>query len=229
MQVERLDIKSGWQWLAFGVVLFHPIFNGQLVGHLPFVRPLFADRDHAYWVYFWGASLAGEWLATSIAIGCLTLGGASLEATGFRRPTAKGAALVVVIVLVLVGAVLATPVKAGPGGGTFAMILPWTRSQRLFMLLVASPTAALCEEAIYRGVTMRFAENLVGLWPAFAFQAVLFGFMHGGMRQGVPRFSYAVLMGLLFALLAIWRGNLRAPMFVHFLIDAAATPFVTTR
>jgi membrane protease YdiL (CAAX protease family) len=36
-------------------------------------------------------------------------------------------------------------------------------------------------------------------------------------------------MGILFALLAIWRGNLRVPMLVHFLIDAAGTPFITTR
>ena len=109
------------------------------------------------------------------------------------------------------------------------MILPWTQSQRLFMVLVVAPTAGFCEEAIYRGVMMRFAENLVGLWPAAGFQAVLFAFMHGGIRQGVMRFSSAIFVGILMGVFAIWRGNLRAPMFVHFLIDAAGTPFIPTR
>jgi membrane protease YdiL (CAAX protease family) len=229
VQIDGLNIKSPWQWLAFAAVLIHSIFGGVVMERLPFVWPLFVYRDHSYWAYFWGATLAGEWLSTLIAFGCLTVGGASLRTIGLRWPTARGAVLVAASSLILIAAVLATPVGAGPGGGIFAMILPWTQSQRLFMVLVVAPTAGFCEEAIYRGVMMRFAEKLVGLWPAAGFQAVLFAFMHGGIRQGVMRFSSAVFVGIMMGVLAIWRGNLRAPMFVHFLIDAAGIPFIPTR
>jgi membrane protease YdiL (CAAX protease family) len=98
--------------------------------------------------------------------------------------------------------------------------LPRTRSERYFMLLVVAPSEAVCEETIYRGFLLRFLATSIGLWPAMVVQALMFAYMHGGVNQPIFLFVNGSILGFLLALLVNWRGNLRAAMSVHFIIDA---------
>ena len=95
------------------------------------------------------------------------------------------------------------------------------------MLLVVAPTAAVCEETIYRGLLMRFMATIIGLWPAMIVQALLFAFMHGGFAQPLFLMIDGAILGFLLALLVNWRGDLRAAISIHFLIDALQFTLLT--
>jgi membrane protease YdiL (CAAX protease family) len=100
-------------------------------------------------------------------------------------------------------------------------ILPQTRTERLAWLLVISPTAAVCEEVIYRGFLLTLLRTALGLPAALLSQAFLFAFHHGAHRQGAALFLLRGAIGIGFGVLVSWRGNLLAAMAIHYLIDAA--------
>ena len=62
--------------------------------------------------------------------------------------------------------------------------------------------------------------TIVGLWPAMILQAMLFAYMHGGFAQPLFLIVEGSILGFLLALLVRWRGDLRAAICIHFLIDA---------
>jgi membrane protease YdiL (CAAX protease family) len=81
--------------------------------------------------------------------------------------------------------------------------------------------AFLCEGLIFRGFTLAFLRAMVGLRPAVIIHALLFGYMHAGMHQGLSGLAARVATGLVFAAIAIWRANLSAAMVLHFFVDAS--------
>ena len=52
------------------------------------------------------------------------------------------------------------------------------------MLFAVAPSAALCEEIVYRGLFLVLLKGPLGFWPANLIQSALFGFHHGGLKQG---------------------------------------------
>ena len=215
--IEGIATDSGWLWLAFLVALLHPILVST-IGALPFVSPLL--DDHRYFLNFWGTTVIAAWAATFAIAGCLRLSGVGVRAIGILPPQPRILLILVVIALGLAVAIKLMPPHAAMDKQQTFPSLPWSHRERWFMLLVVAPTAAICEETIYRGLLLRFMTTLIGLWPAMIGQALLFAYMHGGIRQ--PRFLLinGSIIGFLLALLVNWRGNLRAAMSIHFLIDA---------
>jgi membrane protease YdiL (CAAX protease family) len=132
------------------------------------------------------------------------------------------AAGVTVVLLLAATALAVSKNVAGPGPTEHGRIfLPHTRGERLFMVLVVAPSAALCEEVVYRGVLLTLLASAIGPWPANIVQAFLFGFHHGGVKQGWVVLVGRAAIGFVFGVLAIQLGTLTLVIALHYLVDAA--------
>lgn len=225
--IQGLTIKSGWLWLALIAAVLHPMFVS-VIGTLPFISPLFRLGDHSHFINFWATMVAAAWTVTVIIVACLRLSGAGTIAIGLQSPQPKILLLLALAAVGIAAAISVMPVHTSSMKQPLLPTLPWTHPERFFMLLVVAPTAAVCEETIYRGFLLRFLMTLTGLWPALAVQALLFAYMHGGLSQPPFLFVNGSILGFLLGLLVNWRGNLRAAMAIHFLIDAVQLTLVPT-
>lgn len=84
-------------------------------------------------------------------------------------------------------------------------------------LLVVSAIciAPIHEEILFRGLTLHFAKRLGPFWVANIIQALLFAVLHMNLTQGV----YVFFLGLILGYVYKKTGNLKAPMWIHFLFN----------
>jgi membrane protease YdiL (CAAX protease family) len=102
----------------------------------------------------------------------------------------------------------------GPGSAkSVASLLP----QSLLEILIwigASITAGVCEEMAFRGFLQRQFHALSGnIVVAVLGQGLVFGLFHS--YQGWTNVIVISVLGVLYGVLAAWRGNLRANMMAH--------------
>jgi hypothetical protein len=96
---------------------------------------------------------------------------------------------------------------------TVDILLPRT-SLEMAVWIAVSVTAGFCEEAVFRGYLQRQFHALTGNAAiAVLAQAALFGIAHG--YQGIKNALVITVLGLLYGLLALGRGNLRPGMIAH--------------
>ncbi len=81
-----------------------------------------------------------------------------------------------------------------------------------FFVVAVMP--ALCEELIYRGVLFQ-GYRKSGVWIAVLLTAFLFGMMHMNLNQ----FSYAFVLGVIFALLKEITGSILPVVLLHIYIN----------
>jgi CAAX protease family protein len=100
-------------------------------------------------------------------------------------------------------------------------LLPETRREKVWCVLVIAPTAGLCEEFLYRGALLYQVASWThsGWWGAAA-SSLAFGLAH--TYQGLNGMVRAALLGALLALPVVRLGSLYPSMASHFLIDALA-------
>ncbi|HLW79312.1 MAG TPA: CPBP family intramembrane glutamic endopeptidase [Terriglobia bacterium] len=108
------------------------------------------------------------------------------------------------------------------------LLLPETSGERVWCLLVVAPTAAFCEEFLYRGVLL----YQVAEWTRWSGWAVIvasaaFGLAHA--YQGLNGMVRAALLGALLAAPVVLTGSLYPSMAAHFLIDAVALVWLGPR
>lgn len=84
----------------------------------------------------------------------------------------------------------------------------------IFLLAVVP---AVMEESVYRGVFYH-EYSKVNPWKAALLSGLLFGVMHGNLNQ----FSYAAVMGIVFALLVEATDSILSTMLVHFWTNASS-------
>ena len=107
-------------------------------------------------------------------------------------------------------------------------LIPQTPREKFWAVLVISPTAAICEEFLYRG----FLQAELSLWfhsfiLATAIASVAFGMAHA--YQGLSGIVRAALLGALLSIPAIRLGTIFPSMASHFLIDAVALAWLGPR
>ena len=77
-----------------------------------------------------------------------------------------------------------------------------------------SASAGFCEEIVYRGYLQRQLHAFAGNGALAVFgQAVVFGMGHA--YQGWKNVVVIIVLGVLYGLLVVWRGNLRSSMLAH--------------
>jgi membrane protease YdiL (CAAX protease family) len=100
-------------------------------------------------------------------------------------------------------------------------LMPQTAQEKLWAVLIVSPTAAFCEEFLFRGYLLAQLEAwLHSLLWAWIVASVAFGLAHfyqswGGMIR-------AGLLGALLACPVLVWGNLYPSMLAHWIIDSVA-------
>lgn len=87
---------------------------------------------------------------------------------------------------------------------------------QIFLAIVFLVVVALTEEVLFRGyLLLRFRALLKNTAVAVLLSAAIFSIGHG--YQGSASVIAVGAMGIVFALIYLWRQNLLAPMTVHFL------------
>lgn len=83
------------------------------------------------------------------------------------------------------------------------------------MFIYSVLLAPVCEELVFRGVTMHQAKKCLPFWLANLFQAVLFGFFHMNLIQGV----YAFFLGLFLGYICQKSGSIYTSILLHLLFN----------
>jgi membrane protease YdiL (CAAX protease family) len=168
-----------------------------------------------------------QWALAVIGLLIFLLSSLSAFSAGFRT-------LAPVTTLTWAGALVALSV-AGISLGVFLerrgwwpeesdlvyLLIPKTRQEKLCSVLLLAPTAALCEEFLYRGFFLAQLNQWLrsGTW-AWAASSLAFGLAH--VYQGWSGMVRAALLGALLAYPVIHFGSLYPSMLAHGLIDALA-------
>lgn len=101
------------------------------------------------------------------------------------------------------------------------LLMPETRREKLWAALAVAPTAALCEEFLYRGYLLaQFSQWFHSVSWAWAASSVAFGLAHS--YQGRSGMLRAAALGALLAYPVIHLGTLYPSIAAHFVVDAVA-------
>lgn len=84
------------------------------------------------------------------------------------------------------------------------------------MFLIMAVLGPLCEEAVFRGAFYRGFRKSGNIFGAVILSALLFALMHMNFNQA----AYAVLLGIMLALIAEAAGSTTASFVVHFVFNA---------
>ncbi len=87
----------------------------------------------------------------------------------------------------------------------------------LITVFMVAVVPCVLEESVYRGFFYTEYQK-VNPWKAALLSGLLFGLMHGNLNQ----FSYAFVMGVVFALLIEATGSILSTMIIHFFVNASS-------
>lgn len=142
----------------------------------------------------------------------LPLTSIGIRTDGVRRSLAWGFGLAVVAFILLAG-ILVTYSSMGIHYGEGQAI-----SRALPVTLLAVTRAGISEEVLYRGFALERLQTMTGSkWIAAGVTLILFAAFH--YRQGWPGVFLAFAVGALFTAFYLWKRNLIANIFGHFLVD----------
>jgi membrane protease YdiL (CAAX protease family) len=118
-------------------------------------------------------------------------------------------------------AALIGPPLAEPFFGPVAAATPDLRA--LVPGLLFAVTNSSMEEAVYRGVLLRWLTPAFGLASAMALQAIVFGLAHGTgtdfIGSPLPVMAATAATGLALGVLAVRTGSLLPPIAIHIALD----------
>jgi membrane protease YdiL (CAAX protease family) len=191
---------------------------------IAFLTPIsFADLlagDRSQWLIFMFWVAVWEWSVFSGILYWLRRSGRTLVNIGWPRLAIADAVAVGTIFVVLGTLSVLKPISADVPIDESTFLLPRSIAEKWFFLFMAL-TAGVCEETIFRGLGITQLKGKVGTWLAVLITTVAFVMMHGGVSQGAPAAVMRGAVALVFAGLFLWRKNLRAAIYLHFLIDAS--------
>jgi membrane protease YdiL (CAAX protease family) len=101
------------------------------------------------------------------------------------------------------------------------LLIPQTTREKIWSILILAPTAAFCEEFLFRGYLLtQLSHWMHSISWAWVLCSVAFGLAH--FYQGWSGMTRAGLLGALLAYPVVRLGNLYPSMLAHWLIDAVA-------
>ena len=168
-----------------------------------------------------------QWLLAVVGVAVVLISGLDLSALGFRFiPLGTLAPWVLLLVVVALAAVGLELVLGRFGwwpqeSELVLLLIPETPREKLWAVFGLAPTAALCEEFLYRGFLLaQFSQWIEhGPW-AWILSSVAFGLAH--VYQGLAGAARAILLGALLAYPVMQLGSLWPSIAAHLVIDAVA-------
>ena len=101
------------------------------------------------------------------------------------------------------------------------LLIPESPQEKLWAVLILAPTAAFCEELVYRGFLLtQLSQWSHSIFWGWIVSSIAFGLAHA--YQGWSGMTRAALLGALLAYPFVRLGNLYPSMLAHGLIDAVA-------
>ena len=175
-----------------------------------------------------------QWLLAALGVLVVVTTGPGLRASGFRAvaagPLIRWTLILMIVSLAALGlVVLLERLNWFPEEGELVrLLMPRTRREKLLAVVLLAPTAALCEEFIYRGYLLHQLSTWQVPVPwGWVGSSVAFGMAHA--YQGLNGMARAALLGGFLALPVIRLGSLYPSMMAHFLIDAVALVWLGPR
>jgi membrane protease YdiL (CAAX protease family) len=132
-------------------------------------------------------------------------------------------AVLVVVSLAGMGLALLSEIQGWwPGESRWVLhLLPHTRQEKVWSVLLLAPTAGFCEELIYRGYLLsQLSRYLHSVDAAWAVSSAAFGLAH--LYQKASGTLRAAALGALLTYPVIRLGTIYPSMATHFLIDVLA-------
>jgi hypothetical protein len=173
------------------------------------------------------SAVFSQWLLTIIGLGVVYLVARKVFAQGFAAIPLSlvlqwsagiaGAALLALILVIWCERQGWLPREAD----LVYLLIPETPREKLWSVLIISPTAAFCEEFLFRGFLLtQLHDWLHSLWWAWLVTSVAFGLAH--YYQGWSGMIRAGLLGALLAYPVVRYGSLYPSMLAHWMIDTGA-------
>ncbi len=168
-----------------------------------------------------------EWSAFAILMGTWIWLGRSVDLLGFSTPAGTGFAIaagITVLVAVLLTMQWRTSItttepqraRMRESFGFVGHFLPRT-DRELRGMLLASVTAGIVEEVLYRGFAIWYVSSWTGTPAAVVLTSGAFGLGH--LYQGGSGALRAGAVGLVLAVLFVVSGSLWVPIAAHILLD----------
>lgn len=213
-----------WSWaFVVGLCVVVPVLS---MRSMSIAEALQAGRITLY------VNICGSlWILAAIGFLVVRLDGESLQDVLVRTdlPGATGWNLILSVVLLTGGGlgIFALSHIIGHRGGwtgesdLLDRLRPRTAIEQVWIVLVLSPTAGLCEEFLYRGVLLTRLEGLLGSTLAAGLvSSAAFGAAH--LYQGRSGALRAATIGLLLAFPPMFQRTSIPSILAHALIDALA-------
>ncbi|MGD1104560.1 MAG: type II CAAX endopeptidase family protein [Terriglobia bacterium] len=173
------------------------------------------------------SAVFSQWLLTVVALGVVFLIARKVFVQGFAAMplTAAlewGAGIAVAALLALSFVILCERRGWLPRESDLVyLLIPETPREKLWAVLIIAPTAAFCEEFLFRGYLLtQLHDWLHSLLWAWVVSSVAFGLAH--FYQGWSGMIRAGLLGALLAYAVVRWGSLYPAMLAHWMIDTVA-------
>ncbi len=206
------------------------VFAILLLGGVPILSFLTARRSDLRLLprpALYISAVASQWLLAALGVGVMTASSRSWRKVGFWpvpfRALLEWTALLVVVSVVALGLILILEQRRWwPDESELVyLLIPETAREKLYAVLMLAPTAAFCEEYLYRGYLLAQAtEWLHSTGWGWAVSSVGFGLAH--IYQGANGVLRASLLGALLAYPVVRLGSIYPSILAHLLIDAIA-------
>jgi membrane protease YdiL (CAAX protease family) len=180
------------------------------------------------------SAVVSQWVLTLMAIGLLLIAGRGPASAGIRSlpPGQFGIWTAGLTLGTLAGLALMMVLESRglwPSDSDLVEILiPRTQREKLLAVVMVAPTAAICEELLYRGFLFpRLLDWSESLTWALVVSSLGFGLAHA--YQGVHGMVRSALLGALLTVPFVRTGSLYPSIASHFLIDAIALVWLGPR
>lgn len=207
--------------LGFALILLVAV---PILSFLTALRPEFRQIPR---IDLYASAVVSQWVLTILALGVVLLDGSGLASLGLRPlPAEQFLTWAVGLTLgTLAGLALMMILESRglwPSDSDLVEILiPRTGREKLLALVLVAPTAAVCEELLYRGFLFPRLLDWSGsaTW-ALVISSLGFGLAHA--YQGFHGMIRAAVLGALLTVPLVRTGSLYPSIAAHFLIDAVA-------
>lgn len=200
------------------VVLLLPLLY-MANARMPWSQGLWGEQDTTYYYAFWLSILTIYAISACIVFYFMRRSRVTMSDIGFHARRRSCVTMAVVLLMLGVSAVgfrIFVPYESADGVGIPAG-WPTNTLERFFWIPIYL-CAGFFEELVYRGFAISALRGKgIPTWLVVLITSVAFSLIHGGV--GWILASITFLLGIIFALIYLWRKNLALVMFIHALGD----------